>query len=204
MKLRYISKPLKDLVEDLAKQHSKPIKLYVMGTYSDFLATLPKDWYSHLSPELTEEFTDSIELVFATSVPDLVARLFATDTLSASTNIVWGLISYLRMSALYYSSNTYNVHKLSNVFYMVTESASGAEDTFIFGDSLEVVGCDKLSLDLLPRANPLVASTATSPNLEKRSNSEESELGITGIPVKGSTEDPLSVEDILLKWFKVE
>lgn len=203
MKPVFVSGPLNLLIENLAKL-SKPVTLFFMGSRTEFLAELPPDWYSNLPETMTEVFTDSVELVFSNSVPDLVARLYSDKSAKEDTKIIWGLVSYVRNSARYYGSATNNVHKMSNILYMVTDCVLGNEKYFIFGDSLEVVGHSELTLDLLPVP---VAPAASSPIVRRGKKSGsllDTEPGVSGTPIRGSTENPLTVEEVLEKWFTVK
>lgn len=192
------------LIQDLARNAVGPqstLMLY-LGSRSQFLAELPSDWYSNLGPEMTEEFTDSFEIEFLSSVDGMLKRLYGLSETSNSTVIVWGLISLLKDTGYY--SRGYNVHKLSNILYATTES--NVSSKLMFGDKLQVIGNKSLTLDLLPTSSVPSASTPAVPNSgrtgSRRFNSTlDSEPGTTSTPIRGSIEDPLAVEEVLSKWF---
>lgn len=205
----YVSGALHALIEGLAENaavatNSLPIKLYYLGSRTEFLAELPQDWHRTHCAAMTETFTDSVEIVFINTVSDLITHLYARGP--ASTNIVWGLVSYMRNTAWYHGSSTFNAHSLSNVFYKVTECVWQREKEFIFGDALDAVGNTNLTLDLLPEPSAAKATVLEQKPRKgvRKSTATGSEPGITSTPVRGSTDDPLTLEEILDKWFTIK
>lgn len=219
MKPLYVSGRLYEFIESLAASAanskdpdaSLPMTLYFMGSRAEFFAQLPREWYRTHGPALTEAFTDSVDIVFTDTAADLVAKVYSETTASRESGnrrrvLVWGLLSHLKSTKPFYESSFFNVHKLSNLLYMVLQPALAVTGDrprmFMFGDSMP----GKTAIDLLPDPAPAQATTVPEPGArpgQRAGTATIAEQGITGVPLKGSLDDPLTVNDVLAKWFHV-
>jgi hypothetical protein len=197
------------------------VTLLFLGNKRQFYDLLPTNWLSTLPDSMTEEFTDNFHIYFISTIKELQVKLYDlqqrhqpcssdlsnfSERTCSSFLIIWGLVTYLEETKYAFFNPIYTVQSIDNILYAMF-SLLNVNAHVIFGESLLNVRDPedkRLLLNLLP--GPVEPGAAPAPRASIRCNSDsaagaESEPGLTGNAVRGSSKDRIRVSEVLDRWF---